>query len=103
LSRALNYTSDARRDLEAIAEYIVANAQDSTAPDQLLQRLKSKCEQLADLPGLLGTSRHELADDLRSTPCGPFIIFFRYRGDVIEIVNVLRASQNLVAYFGDGS
>ena len=103
MSRILSYTSDARRDLEAIAAYIVSNAHDLEAPDALLRRLKLKCEQLATLPGLLGTSRTELADELRSTPCGPFIIFFRYHSDLIEIVNVLRSSRDIDAHFGTSS
>ena len=103
MSRILSYTTDARRDLEAIAAYIVATAQDVDAPDALLRRLKLKCEQLAALPGLLGTSRAELSDDLRSMPCGPFIIFFRYQDDVIEIVNFMRSSRDLGAHFGTPS
>ena len=40
--------------------------------------------------------------DVRSTPHGSHVIFFRYIGDSLEIVSILHGSRDLHDYFAGG-
>lgn len=51
----------------------------------------------------MGRPRRELHPDLRSHPFGNYVIFFRYVGDVIEIVNILEAHRDIDSFFGEGT
>ncbi len=65
--------------------------------------LLDHCRRVAALPGTLGTARPDLAPDLRSTPHKRYIVYFRYSGDTVQIVNILDASRDAVAHFADSS
>ena len=72
--RKYAFSPSARDDLESIAKYI----RDAAGPEmarQLLERLRSKCELLAETSGELGTLRDELADGLRSFYVQPHVLF----------------------------
>lgn len=58
-----------------------------------------KCRQLASLPATLGTARPELRADIRSTSSQGYVIFFRYRADFLEVVDILHASRDVLRYF----
>ena len=47
----------------------------------------------------MGRTRKELAPDLRSHPYKAYVIFFRYVGDVLEIVNVIEGHRDFPALF----
>jgi toxin ParE1/3/4 len=55
------------------------------------------------VPGTLGRSRPELRPDLRSFAFKGYVIFFRYRGDRFEVVNVLEGHRDAITYFRDDS
>ena len=95
----LQFTDDADRDLVDIALYIASESQSRELASAFVERLRAKCRQLASLPATLGTARPELCDDIRSTPCQGYVIFFRYRDDVLEVVNVLHGSRDVVSHF----
>jgi toxin ParE1/3/4 len=59
----------------------------------------AKCQELAALPGTMGLARPELLADLRSTPYGNYVIFFRYFGDAFEVVNILEGHRDIEGYF----
>ena len=58
-----------------------------------------QCARLASLPGTLGRAR----PDLRSFPFGNYVIFFRYRDDVLEVVNVLEGHRDIDAFFSEST
>lgn len=62
-------------------------------------RLREKCRALASMQGTLGTARPELGEDIRSIPAYGYVIFFRYRDTMLEIVNILHGTRDLDAYF----
>lgn len=99
--RALRYTEAARDDLSSIAVYIADQSGSRAVAEHFIQTLQQKCEHLAALPGTLGTARPDLRPDLRSTPCRGYMIFFRYDGAGLEIVNVLHGSRDVLAHLGD--
>ena len=55
--------------------------------ERLADQLFDRCEQLASLPGTIGRARPELREDMRSAVHKSYVIFFRYDGDVFEVVN----------------
>ncbi len=99
LMRRLQYTDDADRNLVEIAIHIATESQSREVALQFTDRLRAKCRNLAALPGMLGTARPELREDIRSTPCQGYVIFFRYGEDIVEIVNVLHGSRDVARYF----
>lgn len=100
MTRRLTFTDSAIDDLRGIAEYVAVQSGSAEVADAFLDRLIGHCERLAGLPGILGTARPELAPDIRSTPLGDYLIFFRYREDLLEFAAVVRASRDLARLFG---
>ncbi len=97
--RRLQFTDDADRNLIEIALHIATESQSREVALGFTERLRAKCRHLASLPGQLGTARPDLRADIRSTPCQGYVIFFRYRDDVLEVVNVLHGSRDVIGYF----
>jgi toxin ParE1/3/4 len=101
--RRLIYLQAARRDLMAILEHIAREARDVEAGLRFTAILRQQCARLAALPGTLGTARPELRSELRSFPCRGYVIFFRYRDDAVEVVNILHGHRDVIGYFGRDS
>ena len=49
----------------------------------------------------MGRSRSDLRPELRSQTYQSYIIFFRYMGDVLEIVNILEGHRDIDAFFNE--
>jgi len=81
-------------DLGDAWHYIASD--DAGSADEFLDRLFAQCEKLAQSPGL-GRARDELLPGLRSLPVGRYIIFYRVRGDDLEIVRILSAYRDLAS------
>ncbi|MER2510754.1 MAG: type II toxin-antitoxin system RelE/ParE family toxin [Amaricoccus sp.] len=101
--RRLVYLAAAERDLLSILEYIARESGSLTIGLAFTERLQGQCARLASLPGTLGRARPELRPDLRSFPFGNYVIFFRYRDDVLEVVNVLEGHRDIDAFFSEGA
>jgi toxin ParE1/3/4 len=99
--RQLHYTDEADRNLVEIAVFIATESSSRDVAEDFVERLRSKCRLLASLPATLGTARPELLPDIRSMPYHNYVIYFRYLGDRVEIVNILSASRDADALFGD--
>lgn len=90
--RRTHYSAAARADLREIAAYI---AEDSpAAAGRVVVALERACRSLATHPGI-GRRRPELAPDLRSFAVGNYILFYRVRGDVVEIAAVLHGARDV--------
>ena len=50
----------------------------------------------------MGRARPDLLPDIRTAPYGNYLIFFRYIGDVVEIVNVVDGHRDMEALFRKG-
>ncbi|GGA47048.1 hypothetical protein GCM10011395_16590 [Sphingomonas psychrolutea] len=98
VTRRLLVSESAEEDLRSISRYIATESDRATA-DAVRTGIVTHCRRLADLPGTLGTERAELSPGLRSTPHKSYVIYFRYSGDRVEIVNVLDARRDVAAHF----
>jgi toxin ParE1/3/4 len=86
--------------LGQILAYITRETGDRKVGAAFIAKLRTHCEKLSQLDGILGTARPELRADIRSTPCQGYVIFFRYRADdVLEIVNILHGSRDIDSHF----
>jgi toxin ParE1/3/4 len=98
--RRLVYLAGARRDLLAILRYVSRDAGSVKVGRRFVDVLRGQCAKLASLPGTLGTARPELLPEIRSFPCRGYVIFFRYRDGILEVVNILEGHQDIDARFG---
>ena len=97
-------TPAAQANLIEIAGYIESASGSIDAAERFIERLLSRCEELAALPGRMGRERPELLAGLHSVVFGNYVIFFRYAGlpeaqDVFEVVNILEDHRDIDAYF----
>jgi len=100
VNRRLAYTDFAKADLENIATYIAEESGSSDVAEAFIVKLDEKCRRLISLPGTLGTARMELRHDIRSTPHRDYVIFFRYRGNLLEVVSIVHGSRDVTSWFG---
>jgi plasmid stabilization system protein ParE len=93
--RQLVLLGSALADLKDIARYIGRASGNRAIGRQFATSLHGQCEKLARLPGTLGRPRPEIRADLRSFPFRGYIIFFRYRDDVLEVVNIMEGHRDV--------
>jgi toxin ParE1/3/4 len=98
----LIFTHAAHANLIEIANYIEGSSGSPATAERFVGSLVERCEHLAELPGVLGRPRPELLPDLRSTPHGNYVIFFRYVDDALEVVNILEGHRDIAAFFKTG-
>lgn len=96
---ALRFTDAALDDIIAIASYVADVSGNVSMGQRFADQLFDKCEQLASLPGTMGRARPELRDEMRSAAYKSYVIFFRYDGDVFEVVNVLEGHRDIDALY----
>ena len=105
------YLTSALRDLAKIASDIEDASQSRTVALTFVDKLTDYCDHFAELPGLLGRSRHELRPEYRSVTFGSYVIFFRYVDadtprETMEIIHVVYGARDMEAFFhrtyGDG-
>jgi toxin ParE1/3/4 len=100
--RVLRYSDDGDQDLFAITLRIAVESGSREIAKAFEQKIHSHCSLLASLPGTLGTARPELGSGIRSTPSQGYTIFFRYVGDVLEVLHILHASRDVISHFDEG-
>jgi plasmid stabilization system protein ParE len=97
----LRYTAAAQDDLDTIALYLADRSGSRAVAERFTRDLRAKCRDLAQLPGRLGRPRTELRADMRSFAYKNYLIFFRYAGETVEIVNVVESHRDIEALFRD--
>jgi len=99
--RRLIITDHAIAELTEISGYIADTSGSPAMAERFAKELINRCEKLASLPGTLGRARPELRPDLRSIAHKSYVIFFRYRGDRVEIVSILNGLRDIAPLFND--
>jgi toxin ParE1/3/4 len=92
-------------DLEKQVKYLDENANREVA-DRYVAAIESACDQLADMPGM-GAPRGYLNSRLQGLRMWPvpgftrYLIFYRFTGEVVEVIRVLHGSQDIERILGD--
>jgi toxin ParE1/3/4 len=89
--RNCRFSSEARRDLQEIHDYIAAD--DPAAALRLVGRIEQSCQLLAENP-LIGESCEFLAERLRMTVVGNYIVFHRPTDDGAEIARIIHGARD---------
>jgi len=97
----LRFTAAARDDLASIAEYIARESGSRVVAERFTGTLRRKCRDLAAAPIHMGRPRPELMPELRSYPYRNYMIFFRYVGDILEVVSVIEGHRDVGAFFSN--
>lgn len=97
--RRVRLLASARDDLAAIGDYIQFVSGSRRVAARFVRELNDHCRHLGRLPGTIGRARPDLLPDIRTAPYGNYLIFFRYVGDVVEIVNVVEGHRDMGALF----
>lgn len=83
----LRYSDASKDDLKEIARFIAKDK--PKAAREWVAKLREKCRRLSKHPEV-GDDRSDLGEGIRSTYVGSYIIFFRRRGETLEIIRVRR-------------
>ncbi|WP_370677687.1 type II toxin-antitoxin system RelE/ParE family toxin [Pleomorphomonas sp. PLEO] len=85
-------TGEAEANLEQIGDWIAED--NPLRAVTFVQTLRDKCLALAEVPlGFPLEPRYELSG-IRRRPFRDYLIFYRVRGDALEILHVLHAAQD---------
>jgi len=97
--RRLVFLAAAQRDLVSILDHITRESGSLAVGRGFVGRLRQHCARLASLPGSIGRARPELRPDIRSSAFKGYVVFFRYRDDLLEVVNVLEGHRDIDGHF----
>ena len=97
----LRLSTQAIDDVERIAEYVSTASGYASIGERLGDQIFDRCEQLVSLPTTMGRPRPELRADLRSVAFKGYVIFFRYVGETLEVVNVLEGHRDIDSFYSD--
>lgn len=93
------FLASVRFDLVAIQTYIARESGSRSVARSVTARLRQRCHDLAALPGEIGRARPELGLDIRSSAFKGYVIFFRYRDERFEVVNILEGHRDIDGHF----
>ena len=99
--RRLRYTDATLDNLSDIADHIARSSGSVVIARDFTLRIRRRCIDLASLPGILGRDRSEVRPGIRSLAFKSYVIFFRYIGDILEVIAVLEGHRDIQAYFHD--
>ena len=95
-SSSFYLTREARNDLNEIWAFIARDNKEAAI--KFIGKLREQFHLLAKNPNI-GTNRHELQENVQSWAYKKYVIFFRKRGDEIEIYKVFNSSRDIPAFF----
>jgi toxin ParE1/3/4 len=72
------------------------------AAERFAARVDRKCQALGRIPEL-GRARDEILPGLRSTPVGKYVLFYRLRGEVVEVLRILHGRRDLGRILREGA
>src|SRR5512140_3579755 len=98
---AIIWSPEAEEDLIGIWAYLAEQATEQVADSQLAA-IESACVKLEHWPHA-GRQRDDLLPGLRSVLAVPYVIFYRVRNDVVEVVRVIHGRRDIDAIFAEPS
>lgn len=103
-SSRLQFTFQACADLNGIWETIAmpddrfgsTNSEHLAAAGNFVDQFEQVCQMLTRHPEM-GPPRHELQDGIRSLLFQRYVVFYRTRGNCVEIMRIIRAAREVDA------
>lgn len=92
------FTPTARRDLSDIGAYIAVDHPINA--ERVLRGIRRHVQALAANPAM-GRSRPEVGEEVRSFPSGTYMIFYRLRRDMLEVLAVVHGARDIRRALGD--
>ncbi len=83
----IRYSAASKDDLKEIARFIAIDK--PIAARQWVAKIRQKCRLAANYPDI-GDDRRDPGEGIRSTYAGSYIIYFRKKNGMLEIVRVVR-------------
>ena len=93
--RRARFLTSVREDLLSIFDFVAESSGSIETAKSFVIRLRSRCHELAGHETMVGRPR----PDLRSSPFGNYVIFFRYQKDQVEVVNIIERHRDIAAHF----
>jgi len=93
----LKFSPQANADLLDIWSYIATD--NSKAAEKLVAQIKAACTTIMQFPLGMGKERLELAKDIRSHAVDRYIIFYRAKADIVEVVRVMHSARDIANNF----
>lgn len=97
--RRLVHLAAAQRDLASILRYITRESGSLAVGRGFVGQLRRHGARLASLPGSIGRARPELRPGMRSSTFKGYVVFFRYRDDLLEVVNIVEGHRDIDGHF----
>ena len=88
----------AERDLENISKYLDHETGSSAAADRIYEEIDHVLDLIGDNP-LMGRERTELRKGMRGFPHGDYIIFWRVKKDLVQIIRIMHQKQDIARAF----
>ncbi len=82
-----------------ILDYITKTSGSLVIGQRFVSVLRQQCSKLASLSATMGRPRPDLRPDMRSFAFRNYVIFFRYKGDTFEVINILEGHRDIETYF----
>ena len=96
MKNKIHYSSESRRDLDDIWDYIVSVLQNRSAAERVIDRIMDAVDPLKNFAEM-GTPLSSIADvgtDYRFLVSGNYMVFYRVQGNYVYIDRVLYLSKS---------
>ncbi len=97
--RPANWSPESLADLDAIWDYYVQVAGPATA-EKLVREIAALVQSIEEHP-MIGRTRDEVREGLRSLAASPHVVFYRLIDETTEIVRVLDGRQDIEDIFSE--
>lgn len=95
------FLASVKADLIAILDHVAEASGSVSTAERFVGALRAQCHKLAGLAAMVGRPRPELGSDIRSFPFRGYVIFFRYRGERFEVIDILHGRRDIDAFFAE--
>ena len=106
MKHKLRYSAQARKDLDEIWDYIVADLSNPIAAEKTVNRIMDDIDRLVDFPEM-GTMLRDvthMVTDYRYIVSGNYMAFYRMYDNTVYIVRILYGRRDYMrVLFGDAS
>jgi toxin ParE1/3/4 len=90
----------AKADLKDIWRYIYTESGSEKTANRLLDKLGQTIASFQMTPNMGRSRSDDMGGDLRSFPCGNYVIFYRIDKGVVRVIRILHGSRDIPAILG---